>query len=495
MDMPGEADAMEMPAEEDAAGAPVEPDAGGWAVEPDASEGEIGGEERFDGISAEDEGDDSAQEEHGGNDGDPAAAREAVRRTPQERLPAQVAGRSKAEAQMRANLRGLSRNGKARGQRSKKPLAASGLRASAAGADQPKRSGTRSRRTTVARAGAVGSLAVVGVLVWLLVSIFQPFHGPGHGRVIVVIPKDTGAGGVGSILAKRGVVSSGFFFDVRTLIDGKRSDLHAGRYVLKHDMSYSEAIAALSGQVPDVAVTKVMIPEGETRSGIAQIVKKDGLKGDYMRASRRVPGFNPTVYGARKGTPSLEGFLFPATYEVGVHANVSTLISEQLEAFHERLTGEFVMAARKLGITPYELLIVASMIEREAKLPKDRPDIAAVIYNRLRLGMPLGIDATIRYALNDWTGPLSESQLHVNSPYNTRLHKGLPPTPISNPGIESLEAAAHPAKVGYLYYVNGADGCGDLVFSDSYAEFEHDTALYEEALASNGGKEPTCKQK
>ena len=132
------------------------------------------------------------------------------------------------------------------------------------------------------------------------------------------------------------------------------------------------------------------------------------------------------------------------------------------------------------------------MIEREAEIARDRPLIAAVIYNRLRMGMALGIDATIRYALQDYTHPLTEAQLHTPSPYNTRLHTGLPPTPISNPGLASIEAAAHPARVSYLYYVAAADGCGDLVFSDSYSEFLQDAAAYQDALAANGGRVPTC---
>ena len=141
------------------------------------------------------------------------------------------------------------------------------------------------------------------------------------------------------------------------------------------------------------------------------------------------------------------------------------------------------------------------MVEREAKLPGDRPKIAAVIYNRLRDGMPLGIDATIYYAVEErqhiptYAGELTEAQLHVDSPYNTRLHTGLPPTPISNPGMASIEAAAHPAHVPYLYYVAGADGCGEQVFSKTQAEFEANVAAYKSAVSHNGGKPPVCKHK
>ncbi len=176
-------------------------------------------------------------------------------------------------------------------------------------------------------------------------------------------------------------------------------------------------------------------------------------------------------------------------------------MQQQLLAFKQRFGAEDVRRARALGVTPYQLLTVASMVEREAQTAHDRPLIAAVIYNRLREGMPLGIDATIYYAVElqkqvpVYAQELTEAQLHIDSPYNTRLHKGLPPTPISNPGMASIEAAAHPAHVPYLYYVAAADGCGEQAFSNTYAQFERDAAAYQAAVKKNGGHPPSCKRK
>jgi UPF0755 protein len=248
-------------------------------------------------------------------------------------------------------------------------------------------------------------------------------------------------------------------------------------------------------------VVKVLIPEGKTRAQIEQIAAADGLKGSYRRASRSSSLLSPAAYGAPAGTPDLEGFLFPATYDMDPGAPVSRLVNEQLTAFRENLASGQIAAAKALRITPYQLLIVASMVEREALIPSDRPKIAAVIYNRLAAGMPLGIDATIYYAVEladgiaTYTRELTEAQLHIDSPYNTRTHVGLPPTPISNPGLASIEAAAHPAHVSYLYYVAGADGCGEQVFSNTLAEFEADAAAYQAAVRKNGGHPPTCKHK
>jgi len=253
-----------------------------------------------------------------------------------------------------------------------------------------------------------------------------------------------------------------------------------------------------SGHTPTaarVSIVTVTIPEGETRPQIAAIAAAHGLTGSYLAAANRSPLLDPTSYGAPRGTPNLEGFLFPATYELYGGAHASRLVEEQLTAFRQNFGAAETRRAQELHITPYELLTIASMIEREAATAHDRPLVAAVIYNRLRMGMPLEIDATIRYALHDYTHPLTEVQLHSQSPYNTRTHHGLPPTPISNPGVASIEAAAHPAHVSYLFYVAGADGCGELEFSTTYEAFLHNEAAYTEALQKNGGRVPTCRKK
>lgn len=246
---------------------------------------------------------------------------------------------------------------------------------------------------------------------------------------------------------------------------------------------------------PIPKIVKIVIPEGFTRVQIAVLAHQDGLGGSYLLPSKRSSEIDFAHYGAPANTPNLEGFLFPATYEMYVGAPASQLVSEQLGAFHENFGGGEVDRARVLGITPYQLLIVASIIEREAAIPHDRSLVAAVIYNRLRLNMTLGIDSTLRYALHNFSTPLTEAELHGDSPYNTRTHTGLPPTPISNPGVAAIHAAAHPAHVSYLYYVAGADGCGEEVFSTSYAQFEKNAAAYREAIAKNGGRVPTCKKK
>ncbi len=262
-------------------------------------------------------------------------------------------------------------------------------------------------------------------------------------------------------------------------------------YSLKGSSSHPTAKAP-----PEI---KVLIPEGKTRLQIAQIASAAGLTGSYRVAARSSPLLNPTQYGAPKGTKTLEGFLFPATYDMDKGAPAQRLVEAQLTAFQENFSAEYASRAKALGLTSYELLTVASMIEREAQVPSDRAKIAAVIYNRLKAGIPIGIDAAIYYAIENarniptYTKELSASDLQIDSAYNTRTHKGLPPTPISNPGVASIQAAAHPAHASYLYYVAGADGCGEQVFSTTEAKFNEDVAAYEAAKRANGGHLPACK--
>jgi uncharacterized YceG family protein len=394
----------------------------------------------------------------------------------------------------------------ARGLRGRKGRGGTGAGAGRGGSGSGGRSASRARadggrRFTRARIAALVALAIAIVLVWFLLSLFQPFAGSGTGKVIVQIPKGSSSSKIGTILAHDHVISSGFFFNIRATLQGKRGSLHSGRFQLKRDMSYSAAIEALSKPPPKVIAVKVVIPEGYTRRQIADLVDEDALSGSYVSATVHSKLLNPKHYGAPSGTSNLEGFLFPATYELTAGAPVQRLVDEQLRAFRERFTAADFRRARALHVTPYQLLTVASMIEREAQTEHDRPRIAAVIYNRLKEGIPLGIDATIYYAVElqkgiaTYTGELTESQLKIDSPYNSRTHKGLPPTPISNPGEASINAAAHPSHVPYLYYVAGADGCGEQVFSKTYAEFEKNVAAYDAAVKKNGGHPPACKKK
>jgi UPF0755 protein len=349
--------------------------------------------------------------------------------------------------------------------------------------------------------GVLGSLrrhpfriffAIAAVFVaWFLWSLFQPLHGDGSGRVAVTIPKGASVSEVGDLLGEEGVIDSSTFFQIRATLEGERSSLYPGHYTLAHGMSYGDALDALT-KPPVKRVTSVTVPEGYSRSQAAQLVEEDGLEGDYTQETVHSKYLNPAKYGGR-GAKDLEGFLFPDTFELKPGAPAADLVQLQLQDFKRRIKGVDMRYAKSKNLTVFDVLTIASMIEREAGVASQRRLVASVVYNRLHEGMPLGIDATIRFATGNYEEPLTESQLAVSSPYNTRTHAGLPPGPINSPGLDAIEAAAHPARTGYLFYVNKPNTCGELSFAKTEAEFESDVAKYDAARAANGGNEPsTC---
>jgi uncharacterized YceG family protein len=230
-----------------------------------------------------------------------------------------------------------------------------------------------------------------------------------------------------------------------------------------------------------------VVPEGKSRREIAVSIKS--LTGDYLAASKRSPLLNPADYGA-KNAADLEGFLFPATYQLRRGQSVDALVAKQLQAFKQRFGQIDMRAARRVNLTPYDVLIIASLIERETAVPSERAKIASVIYNRLHDGIPLGIDATTRFQFNDWDKPLTSSQLASSSAYNTRKHAGLPPGPIGSPGLASIRAAADPPKTKYLFYVADCNHPGRHVFARTQAAFDAAAARYNRAREKAGGNAP-----
>lgn len=257
------------------------------------------------------------------------------------------------------------------------------------------------------------------------------------------------------------------------------------------------AIAALAyrhfhRETPPPVVIKtitVTIPEGLSRAQTAEIAKQEGLRGSYEQASVRSKYLDPARYGG-KGAKNLEGFLFPDTFELEKQASAANLVQLQLEDFKRRIKGVDMGYARSKNLTVYDVLTIASMVEDEAALASQRKLVAAVIYNRLREGIPLGIDATTRFATGNYTQPLTESELAIESPYNTRTNAGLPPGPINSPGLAAIEASAHPAEVDYLYYVVEPGECNKLAFSTTEAEFNADVERYNSAREAAGGNSP-----
>jgi uncharacterized YceG family protein len=239
--------------------------------------------------------------------------------------------------------------------------------------------------------------------------------------------------------------------------------------------------AAGTGAAAATPILKIVFPEGFTRNEMAARITEVNEIAEEERGIR--PALSPKAYlraanrlkppAGFKGVkaPHLEGFLFPATYEFTEGTTSRELVEMQLQAF-ERAWGKLDLAySKSKNLTPYDVLIIASMVEKEVQAPKERALVAAVIYNRLEARLPLGIDAAIRYGLDiPPTKAILQSQLDSDNPYNTRTHQGLPPTPIANPGLASLQAAAHPEDVDYLYFIRKAD-CKSHFFTANEQEF------------------------
>jgi peptidoglycan lytic transglycosylase G len=289
-----------------------------------------------------------------------------------------------------------------------------------------------------------------------------------HGPVLrVVIPRGADASAIGGILEQRGVVDDGSRFRNYAKEQGEGADFKAGTYGFQAGEDYDLIIKRLDLGPAPIRVAKLVIPEGFRMTEIEARLPSVGIsKSGYRRAVAAASP--PPGFGSHS---SMEGFLFPATYSVTPHERPSVLVGQQLAAFQNAFSQVDMSYAASKNLTPYDVLTIASMIEREAHVAKDRPLIAAVIYNRLHLGMTLGIDATLLYEQGSWSHQLTVSELEANTPYNTRVRHGLPPTPISNPGLASLQAAAHPAHVDYLYYVAQGDS-GTHYFTDNYADFK-----------------------
>jgi UPF0755 protein len=286
--------------------------------------------------------------------------------------------------------------------------------------------------------------------------------GAGGARV-VEIPVSSDTFDIAARLKGAGLIRSPAAFHLGLYRWGLAGKLKAGYYRLAPSMSASEIAETIaSGKV---ATEKVTIPEGFTVAQIAERLEATGLC--RAQAFAVVP---PEELTSRELIPtgSLEGYLFPATYVIEYGTDAPGIADQMVDAFEQRITqgmaADLVRSRRPLS----QIVTVASLIEREARVAKDRPLIASVIYNRLQKGMRLQIDATVLYALGRHKSRVTLQDLKVDSPFNTYRHAGLPPHPICNPGEASVRAALRPAKTHYLYYVARPDG--SHVFTRTYAE-------------------------
>jgi len=280
----------------------------------------------------------------------------------------------------------------------------------------------------------------------------------------ITIPSGASAREVGRLLQRDGLIRSARFFEFTARLRGFDRRITAGTHWVNGTASTTAILQQLlSG---GFQITHVTVPEGYTVRDIAHVIAANlpVSPDSFYAAARELAVTGQYTYGiaaAQAGSMPMEGFLYPSTYYFDTDASAHEVVHAMVREFHRMFTSRMAARADTLGMTVYEVVTLASIIEREAAVDSERPIISQVFHRRLKLHYPLGADPTVKYAMNGLTedkARLSLTDIQVNSPYNTYRHSGLPPGPICNPGIKSIRAALWPAATNYLYFVSNWDG-------------------------------------
>ncbi len=353
------------------------------------------------------------------------------------------------------------------------------------GPDAPSGHGAPRRRN--GRGTGLGRALLALVLLLVLVAIVagglysvlraddRPLVDVPAGRAVtVIVPAGSTTAEIGQLLAEQGVVANAQEFRSIVRDAGAGQKLLAGTYALRTGMGYEAAIASLTAG-PTVVYTKVTIPEGwRIEQVAARFEKQAGIpQAEFLaladRGASEFEADHPVLKGAYRG--SLEGFLFPKTYQVKQGATARDVIEMMLRQFDKEIASVDLSRVSARGISVPELVVMGSIVERETKVAKERPIVSSVIYNRLARKMRLDMCSTVEYVIKQHKLRLTYADLNVKSPYNTYRHAGLPPGPIASPGLAALKAAARPTDTEYLYYVlTGRDG--SHTFARNASEFE-----------------------
>ena len=310
--------------------------------------------------------------------------------------------------------------------------------------------------------------------VWLLVGAEKPYKGYSGVEQFVEIPPGAGPASIGRRLAQTGVIRDQLSFRIALARSGQARRLQAGEYRFDRPMTTREVIDKIARG--DVFLRPVTFREGLTVRQMAEIYERDGggSKAEFLRAAENAS----LIHDIDPSAPDLEGYLFPDTYTLPRRTTADQLVQRMVTAFRDVMTPDLVQRAAARGMSVRELMTLASLVEKETAKPGERPIVAAVYTNRLKIGMGMQCDPTVIYALEragKYDGNLTRENLQFDSPYNTYRYAGLPPGPIAAPGRASIEAAASPAEVPYLYFVSRNDG--SHVFSATLDE--HNRNVYE----------------
>jgi UPF0755 protein len=301
-------------------------------------------------------------------------------------------------------------------------------------------------------------IIVIGAFgAWVALGSVQPYKGYAGEEQFVDIPPGSGPGAIGRRLSDAGVIRDLMSFRIEILRSGSGRRLQAGEYRFDRPMTVKEVIAKIARG--EVYLQPITFREGLTFREMAALYESKGFgaAAEFIAAASDARLIHELDPAAR----DLEGYLFPDTYNMTRHTTAAQLVERMVGGFDKVLTPELRAAARDHGMTVRQLVTLASIVEKETAKPEERPIVAGVYVNRLRIGMGLQADPTVIYALlrvNRYDGNLTRDNLQFDSPYNTYRYRGLPPGPIASPGRASIEAAANPADVPYVYFVSRGDG-------------------------------------
>jgi len=311
---------------------------------------------------------------------------------------------------------------------------------------------------------------------WCRQRLVTPYRAFVADEVFVDLPPGTGVASIAARLADAGVLPDAWTFRLAARLTGSDRKLQAGEYRFAGSASPTEVMARLVAG--DVFAHTVTFPEGLTIVEMSEVFARSGLgtAKSFLEAASDTTLASPFDSRAR----SLEGYLFPATYSLPRRAGAEGVVHAMIAGFDRAYDSELRASAAARGLTTREALTMASLIEKETARADERPIVSAVLYNRLKIGMPLQCDPTVIYALMQagrWDGNVRKADLDINSPYNTYKVRGLPPGPIASPGRASIAAAVHPADEPYLYFVSRNDG--SHVFAKTLAEHNRNVARFQ----------------
>jgi UPF0755 protein len=325
--------------------------------------------------------------------------------------------------------------------------------------------------------GAVIVIAFIAILIFWA-NIGKPLNPNDTQSISVEIESGYGTSQIADVLRSKGIIDNPKEFRLWSRIKGYDNQYKAGIYSLDPSMSFKDIAEILVGG--KISLVNFTIPEGYTIYQVADTLSERGLvdRETFVNLLENGTFDYSFLDGAQQNKNHLEGYLFPNTYSVAEGSPAEEYINVMLKQFGIEVTEEYYKKAEELGLTMNEVITIASIIEREAVIDRERPLVASVIYNRLKIGMPLQMCSTVQYVLGEQKAVLSTADTQIASPYNTYLNTGLPPGPICSPGLASIDAALNPADTDYLYFVLSDKLDGTSKFSTDYAEFERNKSAY-----------------